>query len=134
VAMTSCSKRPEATSPTGRLLARCENPGGGFAADELVVVDPENQREVHRWKPASWRGIRGFAWAPNAGSVAILSNSSSWGKAPLELIAALSGHPVPHDTIYLAFLNIKTGTVTEYVIQSDVVSSYARLLDWSDRS
>lgn len=50
------------------------------------------------------RQIRGFGWAPNSRSVAFLNSSSRWGKTPMELFSALSGHPVPHDTIYLSIL------------------------------
>lgn len=83
------------------------------------------------WKPKE-RGIRGFAWAPNSPSIAILNVSTYVGKMPMELLAALSGHPVPHDTVFLDILDVRTGQVTEYTIRRNVVSSFTRILDWSE--
>lgn len=98
----------------------------GEATKRCRVLLRGNQR-----KPKD-RGIRGFAWAPNSGSVAILSVSSYIGKRPQELLAALSGHPVPHDTVFLDVFNVRTGQVTEYTIRSNVVSSFTRILNWSE--
>ena len=52
---------------------------------------------------------------------------------PLELLAAFGGHPVHHDTIFLDFLDVKTGKTTEYLIRSDVVSSFIRILKWGEQ-
>ena len=78
------------------------------------------------------REIRGFGWAPNSRSVAFLNSSSRWGKTPMELFSALSGHPVPHDTVFLTILNEGTGQMTEYLIRRDIPSALTRILKWSE--
>ena len=84
---------------------------------------------VAEWKPKE-RGIRGFAWSPNSHSVAILNVSSYYGKNPLELIAAFSGHPVPHDKVLLDIVDVRTGVATEYLIRNNVIFFYEDL-NWS---
>jgi hypothetical protein len=54
------------------------------------------------------------------------------GKSPLELLSALSGHPVPHDTVFLDIMDVQTRKVVEYVVRKDVVSSFTRILKWSE--
>jgi hypothetical protein len=38
---------------------------------------------------------------------------------------------VPHDTVFLDFLDIRTKTVTEYLIKENVPYSFTRILNWS---
>jgi hypothetical protein len=52
------------------------------------------------------------------------------GWSPIELLSALSGHPAQYETIYVSVLDVMTGRVTEYRIESDVRSPLVRLLDW----
>lgn len=125
-AIEACAKNPEANSPDGEYLAYCT----GSDSDEFFVVDKKTTETLYRWKPEEWRGIRGFAWAPNSHSVAFLNVSSYYGKGPLELISGLSGHPVPHDTIFLNVLD-GGGKITEYEVRRDVPYSFARILNWS---
>lgn len=128
-----CSENPRAASLDGRLIASCAGRLGGNwnVPDEFFVVDAASSREVFHWKPTNWRRVGGFAWSPNSGSVAFLNRSSYYGKSPLELVAALSGHPVPHDTVYLDVVDVSTGKVTEYLIRKDVISAFDRILRWS---
>ena len=53
-------------------------------------------------------------------------------KKPLELLSALSGHPVPHDTVFLDIMDVQTRKVVEYAVRKDVVSSFTRILKWSE--
>ncbi len=126
----ACYQRPEASSPDGRYLAYCWSAGTSNLS-EFFVVDARTSRELFHWRPNEWRDIRGFSWAPNSRSVAFLNISSYYGKTPLESLSKHSGHPVPHNTIYLDFLNLQTLRVTEYLVQSDVPYSFSRILDWS---
>jgi hypothetical protein len=117
----------EVASPNGELQASCSNSG----YDQLSVTG-RSGAVLYTWDPGR-RLIRGFAWAPNSKSVAILNTSSRFGMGPLELLAAFSGHRVPHDTIFLDFLDVKAGKTTEYLIRSDVVSSFTRILKWEEQ-
>ncbi len=127
-AIETCTRTPEANSPDGSYLAYCSK----FSSDEFFVIDRKTTETLRHWKPSKSRGIRGFAWAPNSRSVAFLNASSYYGKNPLELLSGLSGHPVPHDTVFLDVLDVRTGEVTEYVVRRNVVSSFSRILQWSE--
>ena len=127
-AIEACAKNPEAGSLDGNYLARCANSG----ADEFFVVDEKTTETLYHWKPNKRRGIRGFAWAPNSRSVAVLNVSSYYGKTPLELLSGLSGHPVPHDTVLLDVLDVRSSTMTEYTVRRNVVSSFTRILKWPE--
>jgi hypothetical protein len=125
-AIEACSSEPKADSPDGKYLAYCKGSESG-----LSVANKKSTRVLSYWTPKEWRGIRGFAWAPNSQSVAILNISSYYGKSPLERLSGLSGHPVPHDTIFLDVLDVRTGKTTEYVVRENVPYSFARILNWS---
>ena len=122
----ACSSEPKADSPDRRYLAYCKRSESG-----LSVADKKSTVILSNWTPKEWRGIRGFAWAPNSHSVAILSISSYYGKSPLEQLSGLSGHPVPHDTIFLDVLDVRTSKTTEYLVRENVPYSFTRILNWS---
>jgi hypothetical protein len=127
-AIEACAKKPEANSPDGEYLAYCTSSG----SDEFFVVDKKTSETLYHWKPEKWRGIQGFAGAPNSHSVAFLNLSSYYGKSPLELLSGLSGHPVPHDTIFLNVLDVRAWKITEYEVRRDVPYSFTRILNWSE--
>jgi hypothetical protein len=126
-AIEACAKKPEANSPDGEYLAYCTSSG----SDEFFVIDKKTSETSYHWKPEEWRRIEGFAWAPNSHSVAFLNKSSYYGKSPLELLSGLSGHPVPHDAIFLNVLDVRAWKITEYAIIRDVPYSFTRILNWS---
>jgi hypothetical protein len=128
-AIQSCGgSRPEVSSLDGKYLAYCT----GSRSEEFFVLDKKTNVMLYHWKPEEWRGIRGFVWAPNSHSVALLNISERYGKNPLEIFSALTGHPVPHDTIYLDVLDPRIGKVTGYIVRSNVVSAFTRILNWSE--
>lgn len=127
-AIEACAETPEANSPDGVYSARCTK----LNSDEFFVNNAQTTETLHDWKPKEWRGIRGFAWAPNSRSVAILNLSEYYGKGPLESLSAAAGHPIPHDTVLLDVLDVGTGKVTEYVVRRNVVYAFTRILAWSD--
>ncbi len=127
-AIETCTRTPKANSPDGSYLAYCSK----FNSDEFFVINRKTTETLRHWKPREWRGISGFAWAPNSRSVAFLNVSEYYGKSPLELLSGLSGHPVPHDTVFLDVLDVRTGEVTEYVVRKNVVSAFTRILEWSE--
>jgi hypothetical protein len=131
-AVQNCRTKPAAISPDNQAVARCDISMPAENRDKLLIIDAKTERQIYEWAPEEWRGIRGFAWAPNSGSLAILNDSSYYGKNPIELLSALSGHPVPHDTIFLDVVGIKTGKLTEYRVRENVISSFCRILKWTN--
>ena len=125
-AIGACSSDTKAGSPDRKYLAYCTGSEWG-----LFVTDSKSADILSHWVPQEWRGIRGFGWAPNSQSVAILNISSYYGKSPLERLSGLSGHPVPHDTIFLDILDVRTGKTTEYLVRENVPYSFTRILNWS---
>lgn len=127
-AIGACAGNPNliAISPNGTLSARCRTAN----YSDRLEIDSVGIGKLREWRPKD-RGIRGFAWSPNSRSVAVLNVSSYIGKRPLELLAAFSGHPVPHDKVFLDIFDVQTGQVSEFTIRSNVVSSFTRILNWS---
>jgi hypothetical protein len=125
-AIGGCPSDTEATSFDQTFLAYCAASEGG-----LVIADTKTLGILFLWKPQEWRGISGFGWSPNSHSIAILNRSSYYGNTPLELLSGKLGHPVPHDTIFLDVLDVRTGKTTEYPVLEDVPYSFARILNWS---
>jgi hypothetical protein len=126
-AIETCGKNPEASSPDENYMAGCRTNG----SYQFYVADRKSTRTLQQWKPD--KNIRGFGWAPNSNSVAILSTSGRLGMRPLELLSLLSGHLVSHDTVFLELLDVRTGKITEFVIRRNVISSSTRILNWSAR-
>jgi hypothetical protein len=134
-AILSCTDKPEAMSPDGRFVATCESSLAKVAGGEgrnraLVITDRSTKKELFRWAPSEYRDIGGFAWAPDSKSIAVLNESEHYGKNPLELFLGLSGHPVPHNTVFVELFITDGWKPTEYVIQKDVISPSIRILDW----
>lgn len=127
-AIEGCRNDPQASSLDQEYLAYCRT----GEADEFFVDDKKTADSLYHGTLGDRREIRGFGWAPNSRSVAFLNSSSRLGKTPMELLSALSGHAVPHDTVFLTILNARTGQTTEYLIQRDVPSALIRILNWSE--
>jgi hypothetical protein len=127
-AIEGCRKEPQESSRDREYWAYCRR----GEADQFFVDDKKTAQSLYHGTLGDRRGIRGFGWAPNSRSVAVLNSSSRLGKTPMELLSALSGHPVPHDTVFLTILNVRTGQTTEYLIRNDVPSALTRILNWSE--
>ena len=127
-AIEGCRNDPQASSLDQEYLAYCRR----GEADEFFVDDKKTAHSLYHGTLGDRREIRGFGWAPNSRSVAFLNSSSRWGKTPMELFSALSGHPVPHDTVFLTIFNVGTGQMTEYLIRKDIPSALTRILKWSE--
>lgn len=122
-----CETTPSAPSPDGRLTARCT--GRSFHDEEISIAESGSPHEVRRWGRKD-RSIEGFAWAPDGRSVAILSQSEHYGKDPLGVLAGLSGHPIPHSSVFLDVIDIRTGRISEYLIRANVLYARSRILKW----
>jgi hypothetical protein len=123
-AIQTCALNPQASSPNGQYRAYCKDKG----SEEFYLADDNSAKVLYHWK--SNKEIRGFAWAPNSNSVAIVCMKGRLGLSPLELLALVSGHPVPHDTIFLDVVDVRTGKMTEYVLRRNVTSAFTRILNW----
>ena len=131
-AMTSCGSVSTSglTSPDGKYIAQCT--GDHLSKLEgLTLIDTKTSAVVFRWNPTEWRGVQGFAWAPNSKSFAVLNHSEYYGKKPLELLAGASGHPVPHDTEFIDIIDPYSAKVTEYLVRKNVLNAFSRILSWS---
>ena len=127
-ALSSCADKPEATSPDGSLVATCE--GSLNSSGTLVIIDRSTKKELLRWTPTEYRGMRGFVWAPDSKSIAVLNESEHYGKSPWEILAGLSGHPVPRNTVFVELFVVDGWKQAEYVIRKDVINAFTRILNW----
>jgi hypothetical protein len=127
-AIDSCTGRPEAISPDGKFVAACEASPRDRAS--FVIIEHSTKKELMRWTPEQYRGIRGFAWSPDSRSVAVLNENEHYGKSPLELLSGLSGHPVPHNTVFVDLFVADEWKFTEYVVRKNVINAFTRILDW----
>lgn len=123
-AIETCERNPQAPSPDGRYLASCSHSG----SLQFDLIDRQSNQTLFHWKAD--KGIHGFAWAPNSNAVAIVTTSSHVGLSARELLSLISGHPVPHDTVFLEIVDVKSGAKTEYVVRQDVISAFPRILSW----
>ncbi len=126
-AIQGCETSLSAPSPDGRFTARCT--GRSFHDEEISIAESGSPLEVRRWGRKD-RSIQGFAWAPDGRSVAILSESEHYGKDPLGVLAGLSGHPIPHSSVFLDVIDIRTGRISEYLIRANVIYAQSRILKW----
>jgi len=126
-AIQGCEAKPSAPSPDAHWTAWCS--GHSFNDQEILIAETGSLRTVSRWSRKD-RSIEGFAWAPDGRSVAILSQSEHYGKDPLGILAGLSGHPIPHSSVFLDVIDIRTGKISEYLIRANVLYARARILKW----
>lgn len=126
-AIGACPSDTKAVSPDLSFIAYC----AGASEGGLAIADAKTLGILFLWKPQEWRGISGFGWSPNSHSIAILNRSSFYGNTPPERLSGKLGHPVPHDTIFLDVLDVRTGKASEYLVREDVPYSFARILNWS---
>jgi hypothetical protein len=127
-AIEGCRNDPQASSLDGEYIAYCRS----GEADQYFVDDKKTARGLYHGTLGGKREIRGFSWAPDSRSVAFLNSWSRLGRTPMELLSAVSGHPVSHDTIFLTIIDARTGTQTQYLIRQDVPSALTRILNWSE--
>lgn len=127
-----CKEHPlSAYSPDGRFVAECKS-DFRWKTDDFKIKDRTTSRTLYSWKTDEWREVRGFAWSPNSHSIAVLNTSEYYGKSPVELLSAMSGHPIPHNTVFLDVIDLQKESKTEYLMQGNVVSAFCRILAWAD--
>jgi hypothetical protein len=134
--ITACRDHPMAKSPDGRYIATCVEvvtTSGEFSVKysySFIVTETETHNELVRWTPTKWRRIEGFAWSPDSKSVAELNMGEYYGKGPVELLSGMSGHPVPHNTVYLEVFEVGDWKQTEYLIRNNVTYAFTRIQSW----
>jgi hypothetical protein len=133
-AIQGCNEMPQATSPDGRYVAQCKVllRRDHSPLRDLFVLSEGGSTSSNPWNPRDWRAIDGFAWAPNSRSVMILNTSEHFAKDPLGLIAGIFGNPIPHNSVFLDVIDVRTGNVTEYLVRKNVKYAFTRILRWSE--
>ncbi len=126
-AIQGCESEPSAASPDGRFIARCT--GHSFHDEVISVTNANSLLEAFRWDRKD-RSVTGFAWAPDSRSVAILNQSEHYGKDPIGLLAGLSGHPIPHGSVFLNVIDVESGKSREFLIRANVLYPLSRILKW----
>jgi hypothetical protein len=121
-----CKDVKSGISPDGRYSASCQLKGN---AEEFLIVDVKTGATIYKWDTASV--IRGFAWSPNARSIAICNMSGRFGVSPLELLAFFGGHGVQHNAVYLDVVDMGSLSRTHYEIRRNVLDAWPRILDWN---
>jgi hypothetical protein len=93
-------------SPNGRYDAACRKQDSNESYS-VVIEDSASGRPVKTVPVEKFFNIGGIAWSPDSNAVTILKESERMGYGPLDLLAALSGHPVPYVTV--GFVTVKVG-------------------------
>jgi hypothetical protein len=65
---------------------------------ETTAVSPEAELLALGITRPRTESVTSIAWSPDAAYLAVLSVRERMGKSPLALLAALSGHPIQHQT------------------------------------
>ncbi|OGQ35611.1 MAG: hypothetical protein A3G39_01855 [Deltaproteobacteria bacterium RIFCSPLOWO2_12_FULL_43_16] len=96
--------RPLKWSPDGRYLAISLVEGFKITPFELVVIDVAAIEVVFRYKNPGDNWIEDIAWIPDSKTLAVICKSERTGLWPWELLAAIAGHPIPHNSFYLELI------------------------------
>jgi hypothetical protein len=126
-ALEGCGEKPTAASPREHYKAQCT--GTAFQDESITVFDTGQSSPIREWQHTD-RSIRGFAWASDGNSIAILSETERYSKSPVGMLSALSGHPIPLSAVYLDIVNIETGRVSEVLVRAEVRYAFSRILRW----
>ena len=68
---------------------------------DFIVIEDKNGKVVYR--QGVWYSLQiiGYAWSSDSRSIAVAESSSHMSLRPLDVLAALSGHPIPEYTFYV---------------------------------
>jgi hypothetical protein len=131
---SGCDKYDDKTrillSPDGRFQVQCGEEDRGEPA-RFIVSDMMSKKVLFTWLPHSMRRVRGFAWSPTSEFVALLCYSERTRSGLVDRVWASAGHPPPYVTFFVDLINVAEGTMTEYVLRSDVVFGDGAILDWT---
>ncbi len=91
---------PYAVNAERSLLAISAKPArsSSFVSNDVAVFTlPEGKQRMFLHRPDS-AFVEGIAWSPDSRYLALLTAQEHWGVSPLELLTAVAGHPVPHNS------------------------------------
>lgn len=136
--MRDCGHSPLLPSPDSRYTALCfqrtaEKPtrfSTQIFNNDFEVVDAASQRKALTERLPDDRSIAGMFWSPDSRALAVLSTSRRTGLGLLDLLSAVTGHPVPELTIYLDTYDIQSRRHAEFLVRRDAEYGSARILDW----
>lgn len=128
----TCEKSPRVTSPDGKFVAGCRVIPKKIR-DHFEVTNGTSSTPLYEWGGHSEFEIDAIAWSPDSQWVALLHHSERYGKDPLSLFVGLSGHPIPHSSVFLLLFNVCTGVATEYLVEKDVkYLLYPTIVSWTE--
>lgn len=100
--ISTCSdeKSSVVTSPNQRYTAICKQAfAGSHEKNSVLIVDSVSHNTIKNVPIESFSHVRGMAWSPDSRALAILKESERIGYGPVELLDALTGHPVQYSTV-----------------------------------
>lgn len=100
--ISTCSdeKSSHIASPDQRYIAACQQAlVGTRLTNSILIEDSVSGGTIKRVPIEDFSHVRGMAWSPNSDALAVLKESERMGYGPIELLEALSGHPVRYSTI-----------------------------------
>jgi hypothetical protein len=107
----------ELPSPDNRFTALCFNLAGQHPGViyhfSLLELPARKELSTFNLKP---QFIADLAWSPGSGFIAVLEERERWGVNPLALLAAFSGHPIPHSRFLVVVLDTKGSVLASYPI------------------
>jgi hypothetical protein len=96
-------------SPDKKLNFSCK-PVSGLWGDTPISfrIADERGKEVlaAQLDEGSW--IKAIDWSPDSSAIAVLVEKERYGKCPLEILSAFSGHPVPYESFGLRVYSLKS--------------------------
>ena len=95
------------------LVALARAVDGDLVATEVVVLAWPDLKSILQKKLTESRFIDDLAWQSGSPSLFVLQRTERTGLWPWELLAAVAGHPIPHNSLYLARLDVPTAILSE---------------------
>ncbi|GLI39317.1 hypothetical protein GHYDROH2_28180 [Geobacter hydrogenophilus] len=80
---------------------------------EISLVSTSDFKEKKRIKLIKGRYVGDLAWRSDSSKLLVLEKTERVGLNPLELLSAFAGHPVPHNSFYLAIFDAIRGEFSE---------------------
>jgi len=102
-----------AVDPESGLVAVSRSREGETDTGDIVVMDSRTLERVMDATLRDGRYVEALAWEPGSQTLLIVERTQRPSFSPLNLLAALAGHPVIYTTLYLARLDVPARKVTE---------------------
>lgn len=107
-------------SPDGKyLFVGFEDPSVDVMRN-AVVLKAANFEMIKEFKLKGRSFLLDSEWSSDSLFLAVLETSERYSKSLRGLLYLLLSHPVPLDTLYVNFVNVRSGKVTKILIAKDV--------------